>query len=101
MVRSFEAPPRELSGGHPTMTLVPNSLSISTRLLCIKGSLYCDDGDLLIMSLFTNFDLATPDLPSEENITRLGEALGTPSMPMWYIDRLLFEWRGEQVKRPW
>ncbi|KAH9916468.1 uncharacterized protein B0H18DRAFT_65162 [Fomitopsis serialis] len=75
---------------HVSTQLSKDGLQVAT--MALHSTLQHDEDELRIISVYTNYHLHRKDLPSPEDIRKLGEAVGITAPPKWYIDRDKYEW---------
>lgn len=68
-------------------------LELDTTHLRVVRPLNPEGGELLVLSLFTNFHLATQHAFAMENTKRFGEAVGATGVAKWYVDHDHRRWR--------
>lgn len=64
--------------------------SSSSRTVRLSSAMNCEHG-ILVMSLYTNFDLNK--VPSDAFIETLREALGQTAKPLWFLDGMEITWQ--------
>ncbi|KAH9927704.1 uncharacterized protein B0H18DRAFT_1118485 [Fomitopsis serialis] len=58
----------------------------------LRSTLQHGEGEPRVISVYTNYHFLRKDLPSPEDIQKLGEAVGMTTPPKWYIDEYKYEW---------
>ncbi|KAH9927707.1 uncharacterized protein B0H18DRAFT_1210662 [Fomitopsis serialis] len=75
---------------HISTQLSKDGLRVAT--LDLHSTLQHGEGEQRIISVYSNFHLLRKDLPSPEDIRKLGEAVGITAPPKWYIDSDMYDW---------